>query len=139
MPDQAEFVAQGQLLGEVGLAIDGPTPLDAIKVPYEDLDAILIMTIKAGESGQEFNPEYLKKIEMLNQASPSQTWLSPDQHDTGGGLPIGVDGGINDHTIVDAKNAGATRFVTTSFLFNNQDSQKQFEMLNQALPDQHDN
>ena len=77
--------------------------------------------------------------EMLNQASPSQTWLSPDQHDTGGGLPIGVDGGINDHTIVDAKNAGATRFVTTSFLFNNQDSQKQFEMLNQALPDQHDN
>ena len=77
--------------------------------------------------------------EMLNQASPSQTWLSPDQHDTGGGLPIVVDGGINDHTIVDAKNAGATRFVTTSFLFNNQDSQKQFEMLNQALPDQHDN
>src|SRR3989344_8670956 len=52
MPDQTEFVALGQLLGEVGLAIDGKTPLDAIKVPYEDLDMILIMTINAGFSGQ---------------------------------------------------------------------------------------
>src|SRR3989344_2798293 len=37
MPDQEEFVAQAQLLGEVGLAVDGPTPLEEIKVPYEDL------------------------------------------------------------------------------------------------------
>ena len=30
MPDPVEFVAQGQLLGAVGLAIDGPTSLDVL-------------------------------------------------------------------------------------------------------------
>ena len=89
MPDQEEFAAQAQLLGEVGLAIDGPTDLSVIKVPYEDLDCILVMTIKAGQSGQMFNPKYLKKVEMLKQV----------QHDIG----IEVDGGINDQTILFAK------------------------------------
>src|SRR3989344_2030293 len=50
MPDQEEFVAQGQLLGEVGIVIDGPTDLSAVKVPYSDLDCIVVMTIKAGAS-----------------------------------------------------------------------------------------
>lgn len=106
MENQEEFVAQGELLGEVGLAIDGPTSLDAIKVPYRDLDAVLIMTIKAGESGQMFNPEYLKKVEILRSA----------QNDIG--IPIEVDGGINNKTISEAKNVGANRFVSTSFIFD---------------------
>jgi len=115
MPDQEEFAAQAQLLGEVGLAIDGPTDLSVIKVPYEDLDCILVMTIKAGQSGQMFNPKYLKKVEMLKQV----------QHDIG----IEVDGGINDQTIIKAKNAGANRFVATSFIFNNQNPQEQYNLL----------
>lgn len=105
MPDQEEFLAQGQLLGEVGLAVDGPTDLSEIKVPYSDLDCLLIMTIKAGESGQMFNPEYLKKVETLRQAQ-------------GQFLPIEIDGGINDTTIIEAKMAGANRFVSTTFIFN---------------------
>lgn len=120
MPDQAEFIAQGQILGEVGLAIDGPTDLSVIKVPYEDLDCILLMTIKAGASGQEFKAEYLKKVETLRQAQ-------------GQFLPIEIDGGINDKTIVEAKNAGATRFASTSFLFNNPNPQGQFNLLKDCL------
>ncbi len=120
MPDQAEFVAQGQLLGEVGLAVDGPTDLSAIKVPYEDLDCLLLMTIKAGESGQEFNTEYLTKIKTLRQAQ--------------GQFPVlEIDGGINGQVIIQAKNAGATRFVSTSFIFNNQNPQEQFNILNKCL------
>ncbi len=115
MSDQAEFVAQGQLFGEVGLAIDGPTDLSAIKIPYEDLDCVLIMTIKAGESGQEFNSEYLKKVEILRSA----------QHY----MNIEIDGGINDQTIIEAKNAGATRFISTSFIFSGQDPQGQYDLL----------
>jgi len=106
MPDQAEFVAQGQLLGEVGLAIDGPTPLGGVKVPFSDLDSILIMTIKAGMSGQKFSPEYLKKVETLRLTQ-------------GQSLAIGIDGGINDKTILLAKNSGANRFISTSFIFGN--------------------
>lgn len=112
--DQEEFVAEGELLGEVGFAIDGPTDLSAIKVPYRDLDCILVMTIKAGESGQAFVQDYLKKVQMLKQV----------QHD----MKIEVDGGINDQTIIQAKNAGANRFISTSFLFKG-DPQSQFNLL----------
>jgi len=124
MSDQIEFVAQGQLLGEVGLAIDGQTNLSAVKVPYEDLDTILIMAIKAGESGQMFSPEYLKKVEILRKA----------QDDTRADMRIEIDGGINDKTIIQAKNAGATRFIANSFIFNSQNPQAQYQLLqNQVL------
>lgn len=125
MSNQAEFVARGQLLGEVGLAIDAPTPTDALKVPLEDLDCLLIMTVKAGQSGQAFVPDYLKKVEILLRHLA-------DQND----MVIEVDGGINDATIVEAKNAGATRFVATSFLFNpstNSVPQNQYQLLNSCL------
>lgn len=131
MPDQEEFVARGQALGEVGLAIDGPTPLSTIKVPYQDLDSVLVMTIKAGESGQEFNPEYLKKVEILRQA-PSGAWLRSSQSD----LAIEVDGGINVSSIVEAKNAGANRFVSTTFIFNplkDSGPQAQFNLLKERI------
>lgn len=130
MPDQEEFIAQGQLLGEVGLAIDGPTDLSAIKIPYEDLDCVLIMTIKAGESGQVFNSEYLKKVGILRQA-PSGTWLRSAQDD----MKIEIDGGINDKTILEAKNAGATRFISNSFIFNAQNPQEQYNLLQSKLRD----
>ena len=50
MSNQAEFVAQGQMLGEVGLAVDGETPLHEVGVSIDDLDALVIMAIKAGFS-----------------------------------------------------------------------------------------
>lgn len=104
MSNQAEFVAQGQRLGEVGLAVDGPTSLNAIKVPYQDLDAILIYTSgQVGFSGPPFHPERLGKIRQVRSASNIQ---------------IEVDGGITDQTVLNAKQAGATRFVTTSYLLN---------------------
>jgi len=103
MLDQAEFVAKAETLGEVGLAIDGPTDLSEIKVSYDDLDCILIMMIKAGQSGQEFNPENLKKVDAIKRLREL--------------IPIEVDGGINDKTILVAKSAGVDRFVSTSFIF----------------------
>lgn len=114
MSDQEEFVAVGQELGEVGLAIDGPTPIDAIYVPFNDLDCLLVMTITAGFSGQSFNPEHLKKILSLRDQTP---------------LPIEVDGGINDVSIIQARNAGATDFVSTSFIYGNKEPQKAYQAL----------
>ena len=130
MSDQEEFIAQGQLLGEVGLAIDGPTDLSSIKVPYGDLDCVLIMTIKAGESGQMFNPQCLDKIKILKPASQRGEQV---QDDKGLEFPIEVDGGINDRTIIEAKNAGATRFIANSFIFNSQDPLLQFNLLQSRI------
>src|SRR5476651_2051329 len=36
MSDQVAFVAEGELLGEVALALDADTPVEAIKVPFSD-------------------------------------------------------------------------------------------------------
>jgi len=115
MPDQAEFVSKAEFLGEAGLAVDGPTNLSELKVSYDDLDCILIMMIKAGQSGQEFNPEYLKKVDTVRKLEKL--------------LPIEIDGGVNDKTILIAKSAGVSRFVSTSFIFGAQNPKEQYNLL----------
>ncbi|HSA83601.1 MAG TPA: hypothetical protein VLF20_01795 [Patescibacteria group bacterium] len=119
MSDQAEFVAQAQLLGEAVLALDKQSSVDEITVPIDDLDGLLVMTIKAGLSGQQFQEELLKKVKNLRKKTM---------------LPIEVDGGINDQTIHQAAAAGATRFVATSFLYNAENLEKQFQRLQECLP-----
>ena len=119
MVNQEEFVAQGQLLGEVGLALDLDTPLDAIKVPFDDLDVVLVLAVKAGESGQEFQNQALEKIKILKQV----------QDDKKTNTIIEVDGGIDDKTLPLAKNAGATRFVSTNFISNAQNPQAAYEAM----------
>ena len=57
MSDQAEFVAEGELLGEVGLGIDLNTQVKDITVNLSDLDSDLVMAVRAGFSGQEFNED----------------------------------------------------------------------------------
>lgn len=120
MPSQEEFVAQGQLLGEVGLALDGPTDLSAINIPYGDLDSILIYTAQnVGFSGPSFMQERLEKVRKIREQNKF--------------LSIEIDGGVNDQTILTAKNAGATRFAATSFLFNSEDPNKQYQILQEKL------
>ncbi len=120
MPSQEEFVAKAETFGEVGLAVDGPTDLQQIKVPFSDLDAVLIYTCdKAGFSGPPFVKERLEKVIQIRTEN--------------GFLPIEVDGGINDKTIVLAKNAEANRFVATSFIFGAQNPQEQYNLLKKCL------
>ena len=114
MVDVDEFIAEGQIFGEVGLAIDSPTPISSLSVPFDDLDLVLLMGDKAGKSGQVFLPETLTKIKDLRLRTQ---------------IPIEIDCGINDLTIVPCKAAGANRFVTTSFIFESSDPLNSFEKL----------
>ncbi len=114
MKDLEEFVAKGQIFGEVGLALDFETPISFIKIPYDDLDCILLMGVKAGKSGQEFLPQTLDKIRELRLKTQ---------------IPIEIDGGINEKTIVDAMQEGAQRFVATSYIFKSTDPMQSFEKL----------
>jgi ribulose-phosphate 3-epimerase len=93
---------------EVGVAIDGPTELEQAEPFLEEVDCVLVMTIEAGFSGQAFMTETLEKIKTIHQNIPD--------------LPIEVDGGINDQTAKLAVEAGATRLVSTSYLFKNPDT-----------------
>ncbi len=116
MTDQVEFVAKAQLLGEVGLAIDMKTQIEEIKVPFEDLDSMLLMSVNAGFSGQKFNPAVIEKIKEVTD----KTFI-----------PIEVDGGINDSNIFDIKQAGVLSCVSTGFIFggNPQDQYKKLQSL----------
>lgn len=104
MQDQVAFIAEAQLWGEALLALDGPTEVSAIKANYEDLDGILVYTSeRVGFSGPPFNPQRLEKVKAIREKA---SWL-----------PIEIDGGVTDQMAAQAKKAGVTRFVSTSFLF----------------------
>lgn len=117
MNDQIEFVAKGQELGAVGLALDIETPIEAIKVSLEDLDQVLLMGINAGASGRSFDERVIPKIKSLSEKEL---------------VNIEIDGGMNDQTLPLAKNAGANTFCVNSFLFKG-DPQKQFRLLQSIL------
>lgn len=121
MSDQTEFVALGQLVGEIGFAIDGRTPLENINVPYEDLDLLLIMTINAGFSGQEFMPELLEKVRQIRGTNKIDSEGKP--------LAIEVDGGINEKTILLSQGSGANLFVANSCIFKYPNPEEQYNKL----------
>ncbi len=88
---------------EVGVAIDGPTEFEMVEPFLEEVDFVLVMMVEAGFSGAAFLPECLEKIKSIRSYLPD--------------LPIEVDGGISDKTARLVADAGATRLVSTSFLF----------------------
>lgn len=118
MPDQTEFVAQAQLLGEVALGIDAQTPIESIKVPFDDLDSILVMTVKAGFSGQGFMEQNLEKVKQLAARTT---------------IPIEIDGGVDEAVIKMGCAAGVRRFVATSFLFGSESPEQQYHLLEKRI------
>jgi len=119
MSNQEEFIQTAKQFGDASLAIDGPTRIEEIKVKLENLDAVLIYTSdRVGFSGPKLNPQRLEKIKELRNKSD---------------IPIEVDGGINDKTIKPAFDAGATRFVATSYVLNAENPYENFIKLNRLL------
>lgn len=99
------FIAKArQQKVEVGLAIDIETTLDKLLPYLSNIDVALVMAIQTGKSGQKFDLRALARIKKIRE-------LYPD-------MPLEVDGGINLETGKMAVEAGATRLVSTSFLFN---------------------
>lgn len=89
---------------EAGIAIDGPTEFEEVEPFLEEVDFVLVMMVEAGFSGQSFLPECVEKIKSIHSYLPD--------------LPIEVDGGINEKTARLVKEMGATRLVSTSYLFS---------------------
>ncbi|MEK7160357.1 MAG: hypothetical protein AAB702_02650 [Patescibacteria group bacterium] len=114
MGNLEEFIAKGQIFGEVGLALDIDTSVESISINFDDIDTVLLMSVKAGKSGQEFLPEVLEKIRLLRQITQ---------------ITIEIDGGINEETLIASRKAGAQRFVATSAIFQSQDPMESYEKL----------
>lgn len=119
MSSQKEFVSVAKKYGEAGLALDGPTHVNAIKIPFDELDSILVYTShKVGHSGPPLMDDRLDKVRHLRQLT---------------NIPIEVDGGINDRTIIKAKESGADCFVSTSYITGSENPEEKFNTLKSLL------
>ncbi len=102
--DPREFLAQASYESvDVCMAIDTASEVSELEPYVDEIDGVVVMTAEAGVEGREFVPETVEKITTIHQNYSH--------------LPIEVDGGINDKTIKIVKDAGATRIVSTSFIY----------------------
>ena len=88
-----------------GLAIDLDTDVKVIEPLLKYLDLVLIMSVKAGKGGQEFQKSALKKIKHIRTINKE--------------ILIEVDGGINDESAAACVKAGADILVSGSYIYNN--------------------
>lgn len=83
MIDVTAFIADAQAeTMAVGLAYDIDTPLDGLETVLNDLDAVLLMSVKTGAQGLEFDERVLAKIKQVRKMNKR--------------IPIVIDGGINE-------------------------------------------
>lgn len=104
---------------EFGLAVDSTTPVEELFPYLDDIDCVLVMTVKAGFSGQSFIPAMLEKVRAIQAQNRD--------------LPIVVDGGIKNNTVYFAVAAGATRLVVTSAIFGNGSIEQNIKQLSETV------
>jgi len=103
-----ELIAQMRELGlRVGLAANPDTPFAALEPYLDQVDLILCMTVFPGFGGQAFIPEVLPKVHQVRSAAAAAGLV----------LDVEVDGGIDEHTVVEAARSGANVFVSGSAVF----------------------
>jgi ribulose-phosphate 3-epimerase len=94
--------------GAVGMAFNPETPLSAIEPFLPDCDTVLVMSVKPGFGGQDFDPVALDKLRALVSRPGPRPLLE-------------IDGGIHEQTIGEAAAAGAQLFSVGSAIFRAHD------------------
>ena len=89
----------------VGLAIDLDTKIEVIDKYIEYLDLVLLLAVKAGKGGQNFDKSVINKIKYVRKLNSE--------------ILIEVDGGINDKTAPACIKAGADILSVGSYVYNN--------------------
>lgn len=100
---------------KAGLVLNPTTSENVLEYIIDKLDLILVMTVNPGFGGQQFLSNQLKKIERIRKMIEK----------TGKNIDLEVDGGINNITAKDVKNAGANVLVSGSYIFNNKNNYKE--------------
>ncbi len=110
----------------VGLAVNPPTPIAAVRPFLKSIDLLLVMTVNPGFGGQEFIGETVPKIQQAH------AWRQEL------GLPyrIEVDGGINFETVAECARAGADTIVSGTTLFQTRNLRRTIERL-RAIAQKH--
>jgi ribulose-phosphate 3-epimerase len=121
MESQLKFVRQVKEKGmRVGLAIDLPTAVEEIDESlWSELDAVLLMSVPAGFSGQVFQEEAFLKIKRVKKIKDS----------LGLSFDIIVDGGVNLTNVKEVVCSGANVLAVTSVIWKAKDVSEVLNLL----------
>jgi len=103
----------------VGISIKPSTPVEDVLPYLKDIDLVLVMSVEPGFGGQKFMESSLAKISELD------AYIIEHQLET----MIEVDGGINDVTSTQVKNAGVDVIVAGSYLFKSENMKESVKLL----------
>ncbi len=104
------LISEIKKFAKAGISLKPGTAVDVLShEQLKELDLILIMSVEPGFGGQKFMPNSLEKLKELKKLKDENNYT----------YQLQIDGGINDTTCVDAKNAGADNLVAGSYIFKN--------------------
>jgi len=104
---------------DAGLAVNPPTPIEAVYPYLQDIDLLLVMSVNPGFGGQKFMPDVLPKIGLALAEMERQ----------GVRVPIEIDGGITQETGELAALAGADILAAGTSVFKAEDMGSEIEAL----------
>jgi ribulose-phosphate 3-epimerase len=106
--DPTPVIAKARGAGmRVGMTLNMETPVDAILPYLDELDDVMLMSIRPGWSGQELNPDVYPRLEAV-RGEVDRRGLSTD---------VELDGGVKIDNARRAIDAGATVLVAASAIF----------------------
>jgi ribulose-phosphate 3-epimerase len=110
--DPGPVIAKARGSGlRVGVTLKLETPVEASFAYLEELDDLMLMSIRPGWAGQELNPEIYQRLETA-RAEVDRRGL---------GTAIEIDGGVKASNAKRAVDAGATVLVAASAVFGSSD------------------
>ena len=103
------------------VALNPATPLGTLEEILSEVDMVLVMSVNPGFGGQKFIPSSLSKIRRLKE----------QLQNTDRSVIIEVDGGINQATALQVREAGADVLVAGSAVFGSDDLELAIKNLRQ--------
>lgn len=92
---------------KAGVTLNPATPVCVLRDIIGELDLVLLMSVNPGFGGQKFIPQTLNKVRELRALI----------EETGSNALIEVDGGVNDKTGEQLRDAGADILVAGNYVF----------------------
>ena len=96
---------------KAGVTLNPATPVCLLRDIITELDLVLLMSVNPGFGGQKFIPQTLNKVRELKALI----------EETGSHALIEVDGGVNDKTGEQLRDAGADILVAGNYVFKAED------------------
>jgi len=122
--DGGAVIAELRRLGiGPGVAVHPDFGLEPVKENLQDIDVVLVMTVRPGFGGQRFLPEVLPKMAEAKKLIQEE----------GADADIEVDGGVNLSTVDAAVEAGADIIVAGSAVFDGVDPHRAARNLRERL------